>query len=378
MTELPFVLRQYRLAPPPALGVHRIDNEAVKQAAAAWVPDPDRPLEQALPEPWSETYRLDFKQDFQPIVFWRNANIIAQFIETSTKPHQQARARAVMSALLARLEAFTLHETYRAWVENRFDLIQEGVEIRGPWVSALANAFVILGLRRLMDVSDAPDEIAVLIRRYVRPFFTFQMEGGPVQARWFSFITEEGHLWFDEYPMAGGRSNLVLNGHIFALFALNEARALCGQDGLAVLIRGGSHALAENLDAFRRIGKPNVYSLRGTRKSDYLPERTVRQQFEMYHLTGDDRFWTNGVRSAVDCSAHIAPERMEPLLRAGLDRVRARHRMNMRLLGGDLKIGQDVDLPPVEIVRLPRRSFLRGTFRRLRAGLANSGFNGGG
>jgi len=105
--------------------------------------------------------------------------------------------------------------------------------------------------------------------------------------KWISYIDENSLLWFDEYPLENGDPTLVLNGHIFAVECLHQAWKFYRDEYLLDLIQAGLTTMRYSVQRFRRSGKVNIYSLNNTPKSDYLPRRTVRQQCELFVLSGD-------------------------------------------------------------------------------------------
>jgi ribosomal protein S30 len=287
-----------------------------------WRPNSDLPLEEALPAPWDTLYSHEFKQPFQPVKFWRNANIIADYLETRPAYKDKTQALAILDALLTRLSEFTVVEDEKAWVESRFVFANGRVPTANPWVSGIANAFAIFGLIRSMAAFRKParsKQLKALVRSYANAYRLPCIEGQTPPDRWISFVTNDRHLWFEEYPLPDGEPTLVLNGHIFATLALNEAHGLWPEDGFDKLVQAGSLTVAGNFRSFdRKLRKP-LYSLRGPRKSDYLPIRTQRQQADLFLLTGDLRFMRNSISTTVNIAQHVDPEqlRLSALRNAG-------------------------------------------------------------
>ncbi|MCI5095344.1 MAG: D-glucuronyl C5-epimerase family protein [Rhodobacteraceae bacterium] len=332
MTQFPFRSCHYNLMPAPAVSASAFPVPGLD----TWQPKADLPLEQALPVSWDPVYTETYNQPFQPVNFWCSANIIAHFIQRNEGSSEADAAKTILRRLVERLREYVVDGDGRCWVENRFDFEQTGVSIPGPWNSGLSNAFAILGLRRCLDGLGNSDSeecnglrglVRSLANAYRAPFVEGQ--GGP--ERWISFVCKNGNLWFEEYPMPGGRPNLVLNGHIFAMLALNEAREIWPKEGYAMLINAGALSVAERFQEFQRRGKVNIYSLRGPRKSDYKPVRTVRQQFELFLLTGDDRFLSNAIRASVDISQSVDPERLRVVVDEGTKVINKRLRFDERV-----------------------------------------------
>lgn len=285
LAKTPILFRPYPFCPQSDLGM-MLDIDPPAQ----WVPDPDKPLDEALPFAWDKDYADIFRQPFQPALVWRNACALCRALDAS--PPGTARhvaLRKLLTALVGRLRSYLIAEGEVLFVENRFEFRQLGVHIPAGWVSAIANAFAILAA---VQIEPRLPELGLWddIRGLADAFAIVHREGTPPPARWISFCDTTGYLWFEEYPMPGGVPNLVLNGHIFAVLALFKADGLFPGRGYDLLAKAGAMTIEEHAPLFRRKDKTNIYSLRGHRKGDYLPERTVRQQLQLYLLTGAPRF----------------------------------------------------------------------------------------
>lgn len=342
MTQFPFRSCYFSLMPAPTVSAASF----IVPELDTWRPNVGLPLEEALPAPWDSDYMETYKQPFQPVKFWRSANVIAHFIQRNEGTSEAAAALTLLRRLIERLREYVVGEDGRCWIENRFDFEQTGVRIPGPWYGGLSNAFAILGLRRCLDgLGNSDSEECNALRELVRSLADayraplVEGQGGP--ERWISYVCKEGNLWFEEYPMPGGRPNLVLNGHIFALLALNEARDLWPKEGYAMLINAGALSVAERFPEFQRRGKVNIYSLRGPRKSDYMPVRTVRQQFELFLLTGDDRFLSNAIRTSVDISQSVDPSQLRRVVDEGTKVINKRLRFDERVRRRRMEAGLD-------------------------------------
>jgi hypothetical protein len=154
------------------------------------------------------------------------------------------------------------------------------------WVGAPSNSFVILGCVPLLN-THLRDRAKKLITDLCRPFLNPYIIGAVVPKHWISCIDENSYIWFEEYPEPEGKVNFVLNGHIFSIYALHEASRYLADPDIIDLVKAGITTVRDNVQLFRRKDKINLYSLRGARKSDYLPARTIRQQCELYALSGD-------------------------------------------------------------------------------------------
>ncbi|WP_394888448.1 4-fold beta flower protein [Mesorhizobium sp. AaZ16] len=155
-------------------------------------------------------------------------------------------------------------------------------------MSAIGNGFILHALCRV--ARSFPDLGAIeLAHEYARAFQVVNRGGN--DRPWFTFIGEDGFLWLDEYPADDGYPTRVLNGHIHALFGLQvyATSTLC--ETSAAIVDGAITTMRHHVLEFRRPGKINRYSLREPTKKDYLPERTVRQQLELFKLTRDKWFF---------------------------------------------------------------------------------------
>jgi hypothetical protein len=316
----PFKTGPFRLMPAEAFKAHLLHTVPPD----GWRPDPGLDLDASLPDAWDATYRMEFGQLFQPVKLWSNANMLARFIEQAASPEDAAAARRILEHMIDRMRMFTLTDGTAAFIENRFDFTQHGVHIPGPWVSGIANAFAILACRRMCDVLPHHG-LEHDIRAYANAYISAWTEGQAGPDRWISYIDAAGHLWFEEYPMPGGQPDLVLNGHIFAILALHTADALWPGHGYSGFVRGGLATVKADFTKFLRRGKTNIYSLRGPRKSDYLPLRTLRQQYELYLLSGDTVFLKNAVRTVLDLSAVTDPQELRRANESGMKCIDRRH-----------------------------------------------------
>jgi hypothetical protein len=313
-----WICANHALMPPRRTAFHRLNRSALPFVPPEGPADPDR----HLPDPWDQKYREVFRQQMQPVKLWSNANGLAEEIEAAAAPEappgaaaRAAAARAVAEAMIARMRDFTVpadpaQPDGAAFLESRFDYTAPGLFIPGPWVSAIANAFAILASCRLHEVLPNAG-LATDIRRLGDAYLMLRHETrGQIQPeRWISYLDAEGHLWFDEYPLPQGRATLVLNGHVFAVLALHQAAGLWPERGYQALVQGGVASVEANFRKFLHLGQPNHYSLRGPRRGDYLPSRTIRQQYELFLLTGAPVFVKNARLALADCGWLLDPEK---------------------------------------------------------------------
>lgn len=150
------------------------------------------------------------------------------------------------------------------------------------------NAFALAGLSKAQRIFRKPAYVSAA-EQFARAFLVTHRAGSLTPSRWISYIDNDGYLWFDEYPLPDGTASMVLNGHIFSVFALSLHFDLTGSPDVRTLIDAGLTTIKCNVMRFRRPRNINLYDLRNN-KADYAPNRTVKQQAQLYSLTQDDFF----------------------------------------------------------------------------------------
>ncbi|SPJ29064.1 hypothetical protein TRM7615_02576 [Falsiruegeria mediterranea M17] len=284
--DLPEILLvDYDLLTTPVVGQH-----PVLSPPEGWHPQTSLSLEEALPFPWSKTYTDEYGQLFQPVVFWRNAIALDEYLKSEQDPARQLAALTLANLLLERLRAFTVRDGDAAFIENRFALNSTSPALDAPWVSAISNAFAILGCLRLSKHLAVDEDLLM----YGRAFQGIHTQGGVAPGRWISFRDRAGYLWFDEYPLPNGRATRVQNGHIFAVLALHELSLNFPGRDFGTLTRAGATTIEATVACFRRPGTYSRYALGRWFEGDYLPGRAIRQLYQLYELTGAQRFLSYG------------------------------------------------------------------------------------
>ncbi|PWL17666.1 hypothetical protein DKP76_07760 [Falsochrobactrum shanghaiense] len=252
----------------------------------AWEPTFDnKRLGLRLPFDWNEIYRNQHEQNFESLVFYNNSIALCNYAHKY--PGSKDEAGRLFHELFERAMEYTDRDGDVYWVRMDFFFPRpKGVGLQPPWYSALTNSFVLSGLLRATDCFKKP-EYYEAIKGLVAAFKTIHTFGNPPPKRWFSYIDENGYLWFDEYPLPDGQSSRVLNGDIFSLFALALYERKLGDKSVTPLINGNLTTLRENVQRFRRKDMINSYELRSLSHPDYSPTRTIRQQCQLFKLTGD-------------------------------------------------------------------------------------------
>lgn len=263
-----------------------------------------------LPLDWDEHYRNRFQQHFQPNVFYVNSAALCNYARKNGEHMREAR-RLFHQMYLRMLEYADLEGELifvrsdfpfspgakplsRPWrmaeyVANFFGMTLIRPDMEAGWSSAIVNGFVMAGLVKALDCFDRA-EYRETLSGLAAAYSRIAIEGHPRPERWISYVDEDGYLWFEEYPLADGRATRVLNGHIFALFGLVLYADKTGDESVIPLIEGGLTTLRDKGTLFRREGRINAYSLRIEGYADYSPNRTVRQQCQLYAPTGEETF----------------------------------------------------------------------------------------
>lgn len=263
-----------------------------------------------LPLDWDEHYRVRFEQYFQPNVFYMNSSLLCNFARRNRD--QRREAGRLFHAMYLRMMEFAENEDGLIFIRSDFPFSPGGNALSGTeqalesvanffgktlvrdhmeagWSSAIVNGFVMAGLVKALDCFDRP-EYRETLKGLAAAYSRLRVAGQPAPERWISYVDEDGYLWFEEYPLTDGRPTLVLNGHIFALFGLVLYADKIGDESVVPLIEGGLTTLRDNGERFRREGQINAYSLRIKDYADYSPDRTVRQQCQLYAMTGEETF----------------------------------------------------------------------------------------
>lgn len=253
---------------------------------------PNTPLHKKLPFDLHPQYVNEFYQFFEPSNFYRNVVTLCSKIEN----HNKHKYYALLDSLVENATNHSSHQDGALFVKYNYTLKRKDYSLAPGWVSAIGNAFVIRGLARIYEETKS-QQIADLNKKYAKAFLNFHYKERNNAGRWFSWISDDGYLWFDEYPGDDGIPSLVLNGHIHSLYGLyyylKTIDCKHEREMFYPLLLAGLTTLKHNTLKFRRYQKINSYSLREKNKNDYLPDRTLRQQKELYSLTGDPVFKTN-------------------------------------------------------------------------------------
>lgn len=164
-------------------------------------------------------YINEYKQYFEPSNFYRNIVTICAVAKKDTVNSKKDYLDFLNKYIEYALK-YSITKGKSRFVTYDFDLKRQGYMLTKRWVSAIGNGFVIRALIRVYLLKKNK-ELLDLIREYIRPFLSIQNSKKIVNGKWFTWIDDEGFIWFDEYPGDDGIPSLVLNGHIHAMHAIH-------------------------------------------------------------------------------------------------------------------------------------------------------------
>lgn len=128
-----------------------------------------------------------------------------------------------------------------------------------PWYSAMGQGQALSAFTRMYETTGEPKWKEAADRTFIS---LLQAPNG--DAPFSSRVDAQGRLWLEEYPRYPvENSEMVLNGHIFALFGLHDYWQMSGRTQLvADIILGGLKTVELTaLNGFRRPSWASVYSL---------------------------------------------------------------------------------------------------------------------
>lgn len=251
-----------------------------------WEPEAKSNLDNAIPRPWSKMYREKYNQYFSPHDFYTNAAMLCNY-ETNGADDEK-NIRTLLDHIVSRLIQYTIAYRGANFVFYSFEWSRSPeVTLQPGWVSAIANGFAIRGLATAYKCTQNESYLD-LAALYVDAFRIVNRKDK--QSPWISYVDDYGFLWFDEYPSDSDGPSFVLNGHVHALLGLAAFDKLRPDPDIHRMIQAGATTIRELGLLFRRKGEINRYSFSTWKKADYLPPRTVRQQMELFRLTGDPFF----------------------------------------------------------------------------------------
>jgi len=151
------------------------------------------------------------------------------------------------------------------------------------WISGMVQARVAVLLASAARCTEGAEKIDfdALSRLAVTSLEVSVNDGGVL-------VSVPGGIWYEEYSQPSVRPPLVLNGHIYAVVALQKLRELDGKAD--ALYRSGVAALLENIHYYSAVTW-SYYDRLGTPANNIYQQRLhARQMWEMYELTGEGTF----------------------------------------------------------------------------------------
>ena len=162
--------------------------------------------------------------------------------------------------------------------------------LQAPWYSAMAQGQALSVFVRMFEVT-GDDKW----RLAVDATFLSLLQAPEGTAPFSSRVDAAGRLWLEEYPRYPvADSEMVLNGHVFAMYGLHDYWQLTGDDAARQLFLGALWTVERSVNTeFRRVNWLSVYSLRHKVNSlSYHPVH-VDQFLLLWRMTKDSRWITS-------------------------------------------------------------------------------------
>jgi hypothetical protein len=237
-----------------------------------------------LPFDWPEKYRELHGQMFNPWTYRTNAIALCRY----TRAHGLSEpVEAIASELVDRMLEYTDLVDGARFVIYRFDHSFDGITVPSGWTSAYGNGNVMAGtlaLHQCFGEQRYLDAVWELYEALIR--FQYQES----DSLWTSRVLEDGSVWFEEMPLDSGLQPMVLNGHIYAVWALYDLYEVSGDPEVLELLRAGLTSVAYHGPRYRRPGEVNLYDLRPPDSDDYGPARTIYQQDVLCQISAAQTF----------------------------------------------------------------------------------------
>ena len=237
-----------------------------------------------LPFDWPEKYREQHEQMFNPWTFRTNAIALCAY----TRAHGLSEpVEAIASELVDRMLEYTDLVDGARFVIYRFDHSFDGITVPSGWTSAYGNGNVMAGTLALYQCFGEQRYLDAVWELY-EALIRFQNQGS--DSLWTSRVLEDDSVWFEEMPLDSGLQPMVLNGHIYAVWALYDLYEFSGAPEVLELLRAGLTSVAHHGPRYRRPGETNLYDLRPPDTDDYGPARTIHQQDVLCRISAAQTF----------------------------------------------------------------------------------------
>ncbi|MCA8942522.1 MAG: AGE family epimerase/isomerase [Planctomycetes bacterium] len=252
----------------------RLSEELDQLMALAWPQLPYEPFHVPTPELGDV--------EFQAYQWACNLLAICSWIEKGEDPD----ARAELDAHLEKADEFVLRDGDAEFYGNPFDFEVADKSLRAPWHSAFSQAFVLVAMLRIHEVTGE----ARFLERAHRVYEAIaRVRTRDQAAPWVTFVDDSQYLWFEEY-VAPAPEPRVLNGHLYTVMAIYSYHRVAPSAETELLLRAGLTTVQRYLWTFRRPGMDNRYGLGLGELRDYSPQRSVDQQAWLYAVTGEEMF----------------------------------------------------------------------------------------
>lgn len=232
---------------------------------------------------------LPSDKQLSPFDWFRDARLTSVLLRAEPR---NARALEGARLLDAFMERFLRPQDNALFVvyPNSHSVRQEGTAPRvlhAPWVSALGNGFVASGYLELWRVTgnrsykDKADQLFAAF---------FQHRTRQPGRLWFTYVDEEGYLWFEEFVFPDDPQMHVFNGNNYAVMALYEYYLSAPSDEVMTYIRAGVTTMFRHLEEYRVPGKISKGWLSPYAVRDYGPRRALNQLQWLADVSGEPYF----------------------------------------------------------------------------------------
>ncbi len=162
--------------------------------------------------------------------------------------------------------------------------------LQAPWYSAMAQGQALSVFVRLFEVTGAAQW-----RLAADATFLSLLQAPAGTAPFSSRVDGAGRLWLEEYPRYPvANSEMVLNGHVFAMYGLHDYWQLTRDDAARRLFLGALWTIERSVNSeFRRVNWLSVYSLRHKVNTPSYHPVHVEQFLVLWRMTKDSRWITS-------------------------------------------------------------------------------------
>ena len=197
-------------------------------------------------------------------------------LESGETPQSREKLEAQLEAIVAHIE---MEGEWKGFFRANWNN-QKYLELRAPWVSALAQGNGISALLRGFEWNGDP-------RWMTCATAMFEAMERPLNQGGVSEWDENGHFWLEEYPM--NPPSHVLNGFIFALWGVLDYARATGDQRAWQWWNAGCETLRARLPDYD-CGFWSVYDLSHRELATQYYQRNIHvPQLEAMHaLTGDE------------------------------------------------------------------------------------------